>query len=93
MNKPYVKEYNEDGICTNPIKGSYESPFPNRRQRNTKVDKNANRKLDYVQWIPKLLKTVQVPMFGQWTMIEGKKILKTWEKKIFAYKRIEHFEN
>jgi len=33
MNKPYVKQYNEQGLISNPIVGSYKSTSPNRRQR------------------------------------------------------------
>ena len=35
-NKPYVKIYDEKNRVTNPIQGSYESPFPNRSARRGK---------------------------------------------------------
>lgn len=35
-NIPYVKQYNPDGTIANPIKESYESKLPNRRQRKGK---------------------------------------------------------
>jgi hypothetical protein len=35
-NQPYVKEYNENGVCTNPIIDSYISNYPNRQQRHKK---------------------------------------------------------
>lgn len=35
INTPYVKHY-ENGIVTNPIKGSYKNPFPNRQARRQK---------------------------------------------------------
>jgi len=33
MNKPYVKQYDKNGKVTNPIIGSIQSEFPNRRSR------------------------------------------------------------
>jgi hypothetical protein len=33
MNKPYVKQFNENGELVNPIKGIYASVFPNRERR------------------------------------------------------------
>ena len=33
MNTPYVKNYNEKGILTNPIQISYMSFYPNRKTR------------------------------------------------------------
>lgn len=35
MNQPYVKQYNENGECINPINTGYrwQSPYPNRRAR------------------------------------------------------------
>lgn len=32
-NVPYIKQYDQDGVLLNPIKGPYESKLPNRRQR------------------------------------------------------------
>jgi hypothetical protein len=33
MNTPYVKKFDENGQVTNPIKGAYINPFPNRHKR------------------------------------------------------------
>jgi hypothetical protein len=33
-NVPYVKQYDNNGNCTNPINVSYMSFFPNRKQRS-----------------------------------------------------------
>lgn len=35
MNKPYVKQFDENGVLLNPVTKSnpYFSPYPNRRQR------------------------------------------------------------
>lgn len=33
MNKPYVKQYNEDGTISNPIQGIFVNKFPNRSKR------------------------------------------------------------
>lgn len=35
-NKPYVKEFDAQGVLLNPIVGSYESKGPNRRDRRGK---------------------------------------------------------
>ncbi len=35
MNTPYVKQYNNKGEVTNPIKGTYISEHPNRRSRRS----------------------------------------------------------
>lgn len=40
MNTPYVKQYDHVGKLLNPIKGAYESPFPNRRSRREDTKKN-----------------------------------------------------
>lgn len=39
MNLPYVKEYDKDGIVTNPINGSYEHKFQNRSDRKKLLKK------------------------------------------------------
>ena len=85
MNQPYVKKYDANGVCTNPIVGSYTSPFPNRRTRNNPVDKNANRKVMYVQYIERPRRTVTVTRFPA---IFGD----TWEKVYRSWKRIVHYE-
>lgn len=36
-NKPYVKQYDERGVLTNPINGEYLSLFKNRSQRRGKA--------------------------------------------------------
>lgn len=33
VNVPYVRQTDENGICTNPIKGTYRNAGPNRAQR------------------------------------------------------------
>ena len=35
MNTPYVKEYNDQGIVSNPIRGKYENLSPNRQARRS----------------------------------------------------------
>lgn len=35
MNQPYVKEYNDQGIVSNPIRGKYENLSPNRKARRS----------------------------------------------------------
>lgn len=42
MNKPYVKEV-VDGEIINPIKGSYPSDYPNRKQRRKYLQKDRFR--------------------------------------------------
>lgn len=42
MNKPYVKQFDEQGILLNPIVKSYKSNYPNRKQRRTKFNPHAN---------------------------------------------------
>lgn len=37
MNKPYVKEYDENGIVLNPIVGSYRTKYPNRKERRKSI--------------------------------------------------------
>ena len=37
MNKPYVKEYDENGVVTNPINGSYFDYYKNRTERRRKI--------------------------------------------------------
>lgn len=39
MNIPYVKQYNEEGVLTNPIKGFYPNQFPNRKARKETRDR------------------------------------------------------
>lgn len=39
MNKPYIKEYNTDGVCTNPLTASYLHRDPNRSQRRKALRK------------------------------------------------------
>jgi hypothetical protein len=36
MNKPYIKQLNQDGIVSNPIEGSYLHSEQNRKQRRLK---------------------------------------------------------
>lgn len=40
MNTPYVKEYNEEGIVSNPIKEVYTTKGDNRRQRRAVKQKS-----------------------------------------------------
>lgn len=39
MNVPYVKEYDENGVVTNPIRGSYMSEGKNRAERRKSMQK------------------------------------------------------
>ena len=43
MNKPYVKQYNEQGLISNPIVGSYKSTEPNRRKRGELESRSKNK--------------------------------------------------
>ena len=43
MNKPYVKEYNDQGVVTNPIKGSFLTPSINGNRRDRRSVKQADR--------------------------------------------------
>ncbi len=40
MNIPYVKQFDQNGILANPIKGSYTSDFPNRSKRRKELGIN-----------------------------------------------------
>ena len=42
MNIPYVKKYDENGVCINPIKGIYINRYPNRAQRR-KEEREINK--------------------------------------------------
>jgi hypothetical protein len=44
MNVPYVKQFNEKGELTNPIKGIYPQPFENRHTRRLKEARFANNR-------------------------------------------------
>jgi hypothetical protein len=44
MNAPYVKQFDENGVVTNPINGKYVNEFPNRSQRNAKKPRDFNNK-------------------------------------------------
>lgn len=39
MNKPYVKECDENGVILNPIIGSYKTKFANRKSRRSHLQK------------------------------------------------------
>ncbi len=39
-NTPYVKQFDENGKVTNPIKGSYLHEFENREERRAKLQKD-----------------------------------------------------
>lgn len=39
MNKPYVKQYDKNGVVLNPIIGSYNTKFPNRTNRRSHLQK------------------------------------------------------
>lgn len=43
MNKPYVKQYNEQGLVNNLIVGSYKSTEPNRRKRRELESRTKNK--------------------------------------------------
>lgn len=43
MNIPYVKKFDKNGVCINPIKGFYANPYPNRKQRR-KEKQEINKK-------------------------------------------------
>lgn len=36
-NIPYVKEYDADGVLTNPIEKKFTNPFPNRSERRAEL--------------------------------------------------------
>ena len=40
MNKPYVKQFNENGEIANPINGAYLHSFKNREKRREPLQKN-----------------------------------------------------
>ncbi len=40
MNIPYVKQFDQNGILTNPIEGVYKSDFPNRSKRRKELGIN-----------------------------------------------------
>lgn len=54
MNQPYIKEYDSNGMCTNPIRGTYatQAPTRNRRARRKPFNRGENRCLDYLQAVP-----------------------------------------
>lgn len=47
MNIPYVKKFNKDGICINPIQKSYINLEPNRRERRGKAKPFYGQSLNY----------------------------------------------
>lgn len=38
-NTPYIKEYNTEGVLTNPIKGAYINQFPTRKNRRVSKER------------------------------------------------------
>ena len=40
VNTPYIKEYNKEGILTNPLIGAYRDKYPNRKQRRQHLQKD-----------------------------------------------------
>lgn len=64
MNKPYVKQYDENGLLLNPIEGKYTHSGPNRKMRNAKPPRYFNNSANcqmsivkneayrkYIQWV------------------------------------------
>jgi len=53
MNTPYIKEFDQNGVCINPIIGAYSSTEPNRQQRRFKekrfIGNGKNRSLTIVK--------------------------------------------
>lgn len=43
MNKPYVKQYNEDGTVSNPLKVNFLTEFPNDNREQRRSPKQKNR--------------------------------------------------
>ena len=41
MNQPYIKQFDNNGVCTNEIEHTYINQFPNRQQR--RAHKNVER--------------------------------------------------
>lgn len=65
MNTSYVKEYDENGVLTNPINGSLKHNFPNRKQRRLKADRfSSNSKSTplVVSKTSKYLKRLQIEL-------------------------------
>ena len=75
MNVPYVKQI-ENKVVTNPIKGSYISEFPNRRERRQENKKDRfmnNRKTTHLT-IYKLGPTKVLKYKRERQLIDGKVI-------------------
>ncbi len=51
-NKPYVKQYNSEGLLINPIVETYKSVFKNRRTRRAELLRPEKQKPTRVQTIP-----------------------------------------
>ncbi|HPC09808.1 MAG TPA: hypothetical protein PLN85_01885 [archaeon] len=54
MNKPYVKQYDNNGVLINPIETSYTSKFPNREYRRRKLPRFTKNSKSYHLTINKM---------------------------------------
>lgn len=95
-NEPYVKQFDKNGVCTNPITSAkpYNTMFPNssKRERNKKFKRGGGRKLDHMQLEVK--KIGEQPVYQFTKVAENKfEVIKT-EKviPILKPKQIYHYE-
>ena len=51
FNTPYVKQYDESGNCTNPIKEGYFSPYQNRQTRRQHLKNPTLKEGQFIQRI------------------------------------------
>ena len=67
MNIPYVKQFDKNGVLTNPIIGSYKNSSPNRQARNSKLLRNFNNRGNATMNVTKktryAVKIQRVPIF------------------------------
>ena len=93
MNKPYVKEYDENGKLINPIKGSYVSEFANRAARRNKPNRfRGNQKgisLTVVK-TDKYKRTIQLIQIIERDK-KGRPLAQTVENNHITIKQIKHY--
>lgn len=75
-NQPYVKEYNDQGELTNPIKGSFPTADPNNSRSNRRAIKSNSRFKGNKKGI---------------SLTVGRKFKYRREVQLIGSKRIEHY--
>lgn len=83
MNTPYVKEYNSDGVVTNPIQGSYVTEFPQMNRKARRDGKQKKRFRGNGKNYPlSVLSSSKYVRLIQWA----------WNRNLERWNRIEHYQ-